>query len=161
MIAAGLSSLNARIFLFERRRFGVDGESDDALGGFVRSDAPEELEPARVVLGIEDPVRTLVVIDHLILREGDFSFVTASQDLAGAFAVRANQSRLRAGVQFIEIAIVHPSVPFQIRHRALDLCFHLELTEHVQSEIIAAYRHFVAGRWENQLRRVIEQATCS
>jgi len=157
MITTSLSSLDAWVLLLERRYLGVDGEPNDALGSLVRGDAPEELEPGRVVLGVEDPVRTLLVTNHLILREDNFMFVPAApQQLAGAFALRANQPWLGASVQLVEVAVVHPHVRFQIRYSTFDVRFHLELTEHIQSEILAAYRHFVASRREDQLRRVIE-----
>jgi len=157
MIAASLSSLDARVLLLERRYLGIDGEPDDALGSLICGDASEKLEPSRIVLRIEDGVRTLLVTDHLILHEDDFTFVSAaSQQLASAFALRANQPWLGAGVQLVEVAVIHSRVPLQIRYGTFDVRFHLELTEHIQSEILAAYRHFVTGRWEDQLRRVIE-----
>lgn len=157
MIAASFSSLDTGILLLERRDLGIDGKSNDTLGSLVSRDTPEKLEPGRVVIGIKDSVRALLITNCLIQRKGDLSLIAAGpQEFASALASGMEHSRLGASVELIVITIVHSGVPFKMRHRAFDFRLHLQLTKDVQSEIIAAYRHLVAGRWKGQFRRVIE-----
>lgn len=157
MISASLSSLYTWVFLLERRYLSIDGESNDALGALVSSDTPEKLQPARIVLGIEYTVRALLVTDYLIQFQVHLPLVpVATQKFTSALALGTDHSWLGTSVEFIVIAVIYPSVSLQVRHRTCDVRFHFQLTEDVQSKIIAAYRHFVAAGQEVQFRRVIE-----
>lgn len=112
MINAGLSSLDARVLLLEWRYLRINGEPNDALGSLVISDAPKEFQPGRVVFGIEDPVRTFMIIDYLILHNGDLLLVPGSSlKFAGVLALRANQTWLGASVELVVITVIHSGVP--------------------------------------------------
>lgn len=157
MVTASLSSLYTRILLFEGCCLSVDGESNDALGALVSSDTPEKLQPGRVFLGIEDSERARLVTDYLIQLELDLPLVSAATlKFAGALALRTDHSRLGTGVQFVVIAVIYSGVSLQERQLSRDFRFHFQLTEDVQSKVIAAYRHLVAAHREAQFRRMIE-----
>lgn len=145
MIAASLPSLNTRILLLERRYFGVDSETYNPLGRLVSSDAPEELEPGRIVLGFDGQIRTLVVIYGLVLDEVELATLAPLGQFANSLGPRADHACLHPRVKFVVVPVIEAGVPPQLRQRSFDLRLHLQLAKHVQAEVIASYRYFVAG----------------
>lgn len=139
--SAGGSALYARILVLERADFRVHGEANDPVDLLEHGHASRKFEPHRLLhFRVSRRIAALAEVDRVV-------FFVVVEDcwrvavLVGALRVGADGARLRPRQSYLVVLEVNLTSLLDEWEVTFDLCFHLQLAEHVQTHESAVYRH--------------------